>query len=111
MKMTLKMTWQSSILLFAAILFSSSCVARKFGAYQGNKKNGSSSDCMALHPSLHDGKLYHCSFATPQDEPVVSNDRMLHRSRPAIDVLSLMLRAPSQLGDVQRIAILRTQTA
>ena len=80
-------------------------------AYQGNKKNGSSSDCMALHPSLHDGKLYHCSFATPQDEPVVSNDRMLHRSRPAIDVLSLMLRAPSQLGDVQRIAILRTQTA
>jgi hypothetical protein len=31
MKMTLKMPWQSSFLLLAAILFSSSCVARKFG--------------------------------------------------------------------------------
>ena len=32
--------------------------------------------------------------------------RMLHRSGPAINVLSLMLRAPSQLGDVHCISIL-----
>jgi hypothetical protein len=35
---------------------------------------------------------------------------MLHRSGPAIDVVSLMLRALSQLGDVHCISILRTQT-